>query len=176
MNDVQIELELTYLAATMPEEVKGATPRRILDVMIPEGVAHPHLRLRQKGKKYEITKKQPVIDGDASKQTEITIPLEKVEFEALIPASQLRVVKDRYNVHIDGFPAEVDVFRGKLEGLVLIDFEFNTERAKADFRMPQVALADVTQEDFIAGGMLAGKSYDDISSDLARFNYKKLSS
>jgi len=36
------------------------------------------------------------------------------------------------------------------------------------------ALADVTQEEFIAGGMLAGKTYNNISSELKRFNYRRL--
>jgi hypothetical protein len=35
-------------------------------------------------------------------------------------------------------------------------------------------LADVTQEEFIAGGWLAGKKYSDIESFLNKYNYKKL--
>jgi CYTH domain-containing protein len=171
---MEIELELTYLAARVPEEIRGVEPRRIFDVMVPEGAVHPHLRLRQSGDRYEITKKQPVVEGDASKQSEMTIPLEKEEFEALISASELRVVKDRYYVEIGGVPAEVDVFREKLEGLVLIDFEFGSEAEKDAFEMPSVALADVTQEKFAAGGLLAGKSYEDIEGELGRFGYKKL--
>lgn len=41
------------------------------------------------------------------------------------------------------------------------------------FLAPDIALADVTQEDFIAGGLLAGKTYNDISAELGRFNYTK---
>ena len=41
--------------------------------------------------------------------------------------------------------------------------------------MPDFCLADVTQEVFIAGGMLCGKCYKDIEDDLARIGYKKLS-
>ena len=76
---------------------------------------------------------------------------------------------------INGAPAEVDVFTEDLAGLVLIDFEFSTEAEKDDFTPPSIALADVTQEDFIAGGLLAGKTYDTITPELARFCYKKLS-
>ena len=174
MNNQEIELELTYLARKIPEEINGVTPKRIFDVMVPEGVKHPHLRLRQKGEKYEITKKHPVSEEDPSVQLEMTIPLEAREFEALAKSSGLSIVKDRYFVEIEGFPAEVDVFREKLAGLVLIDFEFETEEMKNKFRMPDVALADVTQEEFVAGGMLAGKSYEQIEGDLGRFNYKRL--
>lgn len=69
----------------------------------------------------------------------------------------------------------MDVFTGELSGLVLIDFEFQSEEDKAAFTPPSCCLADVTQEDFIAGGQLAGKTYEDIRSDLARFNYSPLS-
>ena len=75
---------------------------------------------------------------------------------------------------IEGKIAEIDVFADELKGLVLIDFEFSTENEKSTFKIPDIALADVTQEEFIAGGLLAGKTYNDISSELKRFNYKRL--
>lgn len=40
--------------------------------------------------------------------------------------------------------------------------------------MPEFCLADVTQDAFIAGGMLAGKSFKDIEKDLGKFNYQKI--
>lgn len=77
-------------------------------------------------------------------------------------------------MEIDGRPAEVDVFRDLLAGLVLIDFEFDNEKEKQAFQIPDIALADVTQEEFVAGGALSGKSYSDILPNLQRFDYKKL--
>ncbi len=171
----ELELEYTFLAKELPTEIAGITPKRLVDVYVPDSeTQHPRLRLRQKGDTYEITKKVPVNDGDASAQIETTINLDQDEFEALIQVSQKRVVKDRYNVQINGFPAEVDVFLEKLEGLVLIDFEFSSEESRRAFVKPDVCLADVTQEDFIAGGLLAGKQYGDIQSNLDGFNYVKL--
>ncbi len=171
----EIELEYTYLAARLPEEVNGMTPKRLVDVYVPEETnTHPHLRIRQKGDKYEITKKTPLVEGDASTQTEQTIPLDSAEFGFLTQGGKIKIVKDRYNVIINGYPAEVDVFREALEGLVLIDFEFATVDEKTAFVAPEVCLADVTQENFLAGGLLAGKSYGDIASELARFGYQSI--
>lgn len=96
------------------------------------------------------------------------------EFLALSKASSKQVAKNRYAVNVAGYDAEVDVFAGELEGLVLIDFEFATETEKNSFAMPEVALADVTQENFIAGGSLAGKSYANIKPELARFGYERI--
>lgn len=170
----ELELELTFLAKELPAEIKAMEPTHIVDVYVPDTPEHSHLRLRQKGEKYEITKKMPVIEGNASEQIEQTIPLTKEEFTALCTCSKKRVAKDRYKIEIEGKMAEIDVFTDELEGLVLIDFEFNTVDEKAAFETPSMALADVTQEDFIAGGLLAGKTYNDIASELERFNYKRI--
>jgi len=40
--------------------------------------------------------------------------------------------------------------------------------------MPDFCLADVTQEEFLAGGFLAGKKYLDIQSFLDKHGYKKV--
>ena len=85
-----------------------------------------------------------------------------------------RRVKDRYNVVIEGFPAEVDVFQEELEGLVLIDFEFDTVEDQKKFVVPAICLADVTQEEFLAGGILSGKKYADIAQQLERLHYRAI--
>lgn len=170
----ELELELTFLAKELPKEIKTIQPIHIVDIYIPDTPNHSHLRLRQKGNSYEITKKTPVTKGDASQQVEQTIPLTKEEFATLADCSKKRVVKNRYKVNIDNRMAEVDVFVKNLAGLVLIDFEFDSIDEKSNFRMPSMALADVTQEDFIAGGLLAGKKYSDIAPELDRFEYKRI--
>ena len=170
----ELELELTFLAKELPDDIKTVEPTRITDIYIPDTPEHSHLRLRQKGERYEITKKLPVTEGNASEQIEQTIPLTKEEYIALSNCSKKRVAKDRYNIMIEGKMAEIDVFVDGLEGLVLMDFEFNTVEEKSAFKIPGIALADVTQEEFIAGGLLAGKTYNDISPELKRFNYRRL--
>ena len=171
----EVELELTYLAAKIPIELTGSKPERLIDIYVPDsGVDHARLRLRKKGNVFQITKKQPINEGDASAHNEMTIPLDEKEFEALSTSSTKQIVKDRYNVVINGSPAEVDVFLNDLAGLVLIDFEFASEADKQAFSPTDICLADVTQENFIAGGLLAGKTYSDIESDLEKFGYKPL--
>lgn len=173
-DNVEIELELTYLAKKIPEAINSAKPERLLDIYVPESADRPYIRLRQKGGRYEITKKKPVNDNDSSVQTEQTIPLEREEFEALSTASSRKVSKDRYRIETVSGPAEVDVFVSELSGLVLIDFEFDSPEDKEKFQPPDFCLAEVTQELFVAGGQLAGRTYKDIESELQRFNYKPL--
>lgn len=57
---------------------------------------------------------------------------------------------------------------------MLIDFEFENENKKDLFLVPDFCLADVTQENFIAGGRLCDKSYKEIKEELGKLNYKKI--
>ena len=169
----ELELERTFLVKDLPKEIEGADFVEIVDTYIPDGPEHSHLRLRKKGNKCSITKKMPMAD-DASEMMEHTIELDDAEYEALASCSKKRVVKKRYFAKIDGFDAEVDVFEEGLQGLVLVDFEFSDVNEKNKFVMPESLLADVTPEEFIAGGMLAGKNYEDIAGDLDRYGYKMI--
>jgi len=122
-----------------------------------------------------MTKKEPVNAADASHQEEQTIILTKEEFEDL--SEQLkgkRIHKIRYYYDVDGRTAEIDIFQDALAGLVLIDFEFKSLEEKNNFNPPDFCLVDVTQEEFIAGGMLCGRNYRDIEPFLTNLNYIKL--
>ena len=169
-----IELERTYLPKYLPKGMENCESSEMIDIYIPESAKHPTLRIRKKGSKFEITKKQPVREGDASKQTEQTIPLTEPEFMDFFKLKGKRVSKQRYLYTYNGRTAEIDVFKGALEGLALVDFEFDKQEELDSFKMPDFCLADVTQEDFIAGGMLCGKSYSDIESNLSKFGYTKI--
>lgn len=169
-----IELEKTYLAKFLPENLRNCKHKEIIDIYFPKHIAHPNLRLRKSGDQFEMTKKLLVNEGDASHQKEHTIPLTEDEFNVLSMVEGKKVRKLRYYSEYKGRVAEVDVFQDDLFGLVVVDFEFETIEEKDAFEIPEFCLMDVTQEEFIAGGMICGKSYDDIEKDLSRFDYEKL--
>lgn len=170
-----IELEKTYLAKYLPKNLENCESREIIDHYVPKDSNHAVLRIRKNGRKYEITKKQPTNEGDASSQFEQTIPLTQEEYNSLTQQLESKKVRKlRYYFNYNEQIAEFDVFQDKLSGLVLVDFEFNTENEKNLFEIPEFCLEDITQESFIAGGEISGKSYEDIENNLDRFNYKKL--
>jgi CYTH domain-containing protein len=168
------EIELTYLVKELPEGFEKAPRKEMLDIYFPVVSDHPILRIRKSGEKYEITKKEPMAGADASQQFEMTIPLTKEEFDELGQLPGKRVKKTRYFYEEGGVQCEVDVFGGGLRGLVLAEVEFGSMDAKGKFQMPTWCLADVTEEKFIAGGVLAGKSYKDIEEKLHTFEYIKI--
>lgn len=169
-----IELEKTYLVKYLPKGMAKCKHKEVFDVYFPAKRKHPFLRLRKNGDRYEMTKKQPVHGTDSSEQLEQTIPLDKDEFKNLSEARGKSVRKIRYYYESGGRTAEIDVFQDALKGLVLADFEFTKKEDKNNFAMPDFCLCDVTQDKFLAGGMLCGKSYNTISKSLRKFGYKKV--
>jgi len=78
-----IELERTFLVKTIPGGLENLQNKAMKDVYFPKDALHPMIRLRKDGNRYELTKKCPVNDGDASHQKEQTITLTKEEFDAI---------------------------------------------------------------------------------------------
>lgn len=169
-----LELERTFLARYLPDDLTKFSSREICDVYIKNKSGYYNLRLRKNGGKYSITRKERIDNNDASRQMEYTISLVEEEFEQLASFSAKRLCKKRFDYVFDNIKIEFDVFSGDLRGLVLIDVEFKDEKAKDSFVIPDFCLADVTQEDFVAGGFLFFSSYRDIEVYLQKYNYAKL--
>lgn len=170
----EIELEKTYLLKALPDGIENAKSVTIHDVYIPEEASHAQIRLRHKGDSYVITKKCPISGDDSSRMYEHTIDLTKDEFDALAKNSKKDFIKTRYFMNLCGRSAEVDVYHDKLEGLAVIDFEFDNEQDLNAFQTPDFVQADVTQDETTAGGFLAGKSIDEIAKRLEKYGFKKI--
>ncbi len=168
-----IEIERTFLATSIPQDLNQYPSKEIIDVYIPKSDRHPVLRLRKNGTKFELTKKQP-IDNDPSHQKEETIHLTEDEFLALSQIDGKKVHKIRYFYKVNEHTAEIDVFQADLKGLVVVDFEFTSLEQRDAFTPPSFCGADITKEEFVAGGIICGKTYKDIQSQLEKFNYQKI--
>ena len=70
-----IELEKTYLVKELPKNLLKSKSKEIIDIYVPATVAHPILRIRENGDKFEITKKAPIAGKDNSQHTEEAIHL-----------------------------------------------------------------------------------------------------
>lgn len=163
-----IELERTYLVTELPADLKDFPFKEILDIYLPEASDHPVLRVRKNGERREITKKQPLTEGDASQQDEQTIILSDAEFQALRTVRGKQIRKLRYAYPYGQHTIEVDVFQDALSGLVLADVEFSTLDELEQFQTPTWFSSEVTRVQFLAGGMLAGKSFQDIQDQLQK--------
>lgn len=170
-----IELERKYLAKTLPKNLKECKSKEVIDIYFPKSAAHPSLRLRKNGDKYEMTKKEPLSQDDTSEFLEQTIILRQDEFNEFNKLEGKKVHKIRYYYDYNGYTAEIDVFQGALKGLVVVEFEFPNREEKNNFTMPDFCLLELNEGDFkAAGGVLCGKSYEDIAHELDKLNYKQI--
>ena len=115
-----------------------------------------------------------VLVGVAVILLELLFKLFRTDYLILDLLTGKKVRKIRFYYLYEGLTAEIGVFQDELLGLVEVDFEFQSAKDLEKFKMPDFCLADVTQENFAVGGMLCGKNYSDIESELKKFNYKKL--
>ncbi|MEY4745269.1 MAG: hypothetical protein RL272_1214 [Candidatus Parcubacteria bacterium] len=155
-----VENELSYLVRKMPR-LDGIPRKEIEQHYLSEG-PEP-LRLRRAGGTFELTKKLTLDEDDLSRKEEITIPLEREEYFMLLPLARRSLAKTRYYLPVgDGLTAELDVFKGPLEGLAMVEVEFKDDAARARFSPPDWFGRDVSQEAWSSNAALAGKTYFDI--------------
>src|SRR3989344_6152804 len=146
-----------------------------MDIYLPTNSDHPTLRIRKRGNQYEITKKEP-LENDPSRQKEETTSLTPEEFNELNQSVRgKRLHKIRYYYPVGKNIAEIDVFQGDLRGLVLVDVEFEKREEKHAFIPPALCFLDVTDKEFVAGGKLCGKKYEEIEEELKKVGYSKIS-
>ena len=156
-----LEIERKYLVKKIPNNLSSYKSNYIRQGYISPSPSP--LRIRQKGDKFELTKKLPIKDGDFNSAEEINIYLTEYEFGKLWPLVEKSLEKMRYDIPINGgLTAELDVFKGGLEGLVLVEVEFVSEEQMQQFQPPEWFGKDVTQESYSANVFLAGKTYNDV--------------
>jgi CYTH domain-containing protein len=156
-----IEIEKTFLIKQFPKNISFYKSQKIKQGYI-SSTPSP-LRIRQRGNKFEITKKIPLKDGDFSSVNEINIPLTESEFNKLWPLVEKSLEKTRYIIPIkNNLIAELDVFEKELKGLSFVEVEFTSQEQMASFNPLDWFGKDITQEDFSANVFLAGKSFSKI--------------
>lgn len=170
----EVEIEKRFLAKFLPKDLDISSGKEIRDKYIPITSNDKKMRLRKRGELYEITKKVPINEDDLSIQEEKTIPLTREEYNSLNTINGAVASKLRVEYEYQGVTFEFDIFKENLEGIVLIDVEFKSKEEFENFEMPDFCLCDVTQVQYIGGGKIAGKTYDDLKQLLDSKNYKKI--
>lgn len=160
-----IEIEKTFLVKKITKDIFSYKSEKIKQGYI--SASPSPLRIRQKGNKFELTKKLPLKEGDFSSVNEINIPLTEYEFNKLWSLVEKSLEKTRYVIPIkDNLIAELDVFEKELKGLSFVEVEFISQEQMDSFKPLDWFGKDVTQEDFSANVFLAGKSFSEIKKYL----------
>ena len=110
------------------------------------------VRVRDEGGKYQLTVK----GGRGGSRAEIEMVIAGDVFRSLWPLTRgKRVEKVRYRIPLDDLTIELDVYRGKLRGLVTAEVEFDSERKLRGFRPPRWLGREVTGREEFTNSRLA---------------------
>jgi CYTH domain-containing protein len=135
------EIERKFLVDQVPAEARVQSTQRIRQGYL--SVAPAEVRIRSSDDAaHELTVKSV---GGLSR-TEVTVPLTPEQFVELWELRQRQVEKTRSRVLLEPWTAEVDVYDGRLAGLVVAEVEFPSESDALAFSPPPWFGTEVTTD------------------------------
>jgi CYTH domain-containing protein len=165
----RVERERRFLLAGPPEPSAVTVSRLITDRYL-EGT---RLRLRwaefpDGRREIKLTQKVPVARPGATQGLLTNTYLSPAEYEVLATLPARVLSKSRLSVP----PLGVDVFEGRLRGLVLAEAEFTSDEEARSFLPPAVCVAEVTDDERFTGGRLVRASRRELLGWLAEYGLR----
>jgi CYTH domain-containing protein len=138
---VAAEIERKFLVAEPPVEALAAPSEEIdQGYLVSDG--ETEIRVRRRGDSHYLTVKK----GHGEVREEIEVDISGEQFEKLWPQTEgWRVEKRRHLIPLNGgLTAEMDVYSGRLEGLVTVEVEFDSRDDSSAFLPPKWFGTEVT--------------------------------
>ena len=147
------EIERKFLLKRLPEKLNRWRHYRIAQGYLAiEPFGRRHVRLRKQGNTASLTFK--IDRGGAREEREIKLSAK--QFAALWPATaRRRLRKMRYEIPWKDLLIEIDIYRGKLSGLVVAEVEFPNRVTCREFEPPPWFGREVTGEKHYSNVRLA---------------------
>lgn len=145
------EIERKFLLSAVPAWLGECDSERIEQGYL---ALEPDLevRVRAAGEARRLTVKR----GGGRSREEVEIEIDPEQFDALWPLTEgRRVHKRRYRRPVDEGLFEIDVYEGGLEGMVVVEIEFESTDAADRFEAPQWVGEEVTGDPRYANRALA---------------------
>ena len=164
MKYAAIERERRWLCDGLPEIADRATEIYLLSDLY---ITNTQLRLRDA----QLDDGTPVwprlakkVDVDASHRliTSIYLSPEELTLFQNMPGTILK--KTRHVVDFNGHRMAIDQFSGALQGLVLVEAEFDDDPSMATFHAPDWVSREVTSDPLFSGGHLSSLPADEAQS------------
>jgi CYTH domain-containing protein len=162
----RIERERRFLLDRFPAGEKVVRVRRIVDRYI-RGTA---LRLRRQTDGttpavFKLTQKLPARSRGAQQGFITSMYLTADEYRLLARLPAKKLVKTRHSVP----PFGIDVFEGRLKGLLLAEAEFESAAAAGALAIPGFLAREVSGDDRFTGGRLVHASRQEVRSWLSDY-------
>ena len=134
-----MEIERKYLVRQLPDRFRTFPFHRIEQAYL---CTDPVVRIRRQDQEYYLTYKG---HGLLARE-EYNLPLNETAYIHLLKkADGIVIQKTRYQIPLpDGLTAEMDLFEGTYQGLMLVEVEFPTLEAAMAFNPPHWFGEDVT--------------------------------
>lgn len=134
-----MEIERKYLVRALPAHLDSYPYHTIEQAYL---CTEPVIRIRCQDDSYYLTYKSK---GMLSRE-EYNLPLTKEAFDHLLPKADGTIItKRRYVIPLEnGLSAELDLFDGSFQGMVLVEVEFPDEAASRAFTPPSWFAEEVT--------------------------------
>lgn len=134
-----MEIERKFLIKNLPENLEQYDHKEIAQGYL---CTSPVVRIRRSNDDYYLTYK----GGGMMAREEYNLPLTKDAYDHLLPKIDgLLIEKTRYLIPLeDGYTAELDIFEGALEPLILVEVEFESIDAANSYTPPEWFGEDVT--------------------------------
>ena len=139
-----MEIERKFLVQKLPEEA----PLGYVELEQGYISTDPVIRIRRQKTEEEESFVLTIKGGGMVMREEYELALSRTQFEGLRPKCTGRIIKKRrYRYALpDGLVAEVDVFAGEQQGLILAEVEFPDEQSMLRFEKPDWFGEDVSQD------------------------------
>ena len=137
-----IERERVFLLKDLPPDIAKYKSIfiQIGDFTLSNGV--DILKIRRKGDKYELIKKEVISDNT---RHEHVIPLNKQEFELLYPVAIRKHSKERIFYPLGDNTCEIDIYLDAMAGYARAEVEFDDEKKMKEFIIPSWFGTEITK-------------------------------
>ncbi len=150
-----LERERKFLVAELPELPDAGTEYRQGYIAIDRSVS---VRVRDAGAKGCTLNLK---GGTGGVRVELEWPIDRPQFDALWERTEeRRVRKTRHQVPFGGQIAEVDVFADHLDGLTMVEVEFDSDESMAAFEPPPWFGREVTDDPRYSNAVMAVDGLD----------------
>jgi len=147
-----MEIERKFLVRDVPDNLADYESKTIRQGYCAIGVDGSEVRLRDSNGKYTMTIKSK---GGLSRG-EWEVAIDQSQFNVLDSSTVGKTVeKTRYLIPYNGSMIELDIYKGKLKGLVSAEVEFDNEQSANDFVPPEWFSVDITSDSAFKNQQLA---------------------
>ena len=141
---MSVEIERKFLVRKLPKDLHKGKSTKIIQGYTAIAEDGTETRLRQRENAYSQTLKS----GKGLERQEVEAVLTESQFDTLWPLTKgKRVKKTRFDLPYKDWIIEVDVYEGRLEGLVTAEVEFKSLEDATSFTPPDWMGREVTQDE-----------------------------